>query len=86
MPGLQNVGLLSIQGQSHLEFRPDPEKCQRWGVQVADVINVAASAMGGQAVTQIVEGEKKFDLFDPLAGMAAQQRIVHPRYSRGRGQ
>ena len=62
VPGLQNVGLLSIQGQSHLEFRPDPEKCQRWGVQVADVINVAASAMGGQAVTQIVEGEKKFDL------------------------
>src|SRR5208282_4144912 len=28
--GLQDVELLSIQGQSHLEFRPDPEKCQRW--------------------------------------------------------
>ena len=62
VPGLQDVELLSIQGQSHLEFRPDPEKCQRWGVQVADVNNVAASALGGQAVTQMVEGEKRFDV------------------------
>ena len=62
VPGLQDVGLLSIQGQSHLEFRPDPEKCQRWGVQVADVNNVAASALGGQAVTQMIEGEKRFDV------------------------
>jgi cobalt-zinc-cadmium resistance protein CzcA len=62
VPGLEDVGLLSIQGQSHLEFRPDPEKCQRWGVQVADVNNVAASALGGQAVTQMIEGEKRFDV------------------------
>ena len=62
MPGLEDVGLLSIQGQSHLEFRADPEKCQRWGVQVADVNNVAASALGGQAVTQMIEGEKRFDV------------------------
>ena len=61
-PGLKDVGLFSILGQSHLEFRPDPEKCQRWGVQVADVNNVAASALGGQAVTQMIEGEKRFDV------------------------
>jgi len=30
VPGLEDVALLSIQGQSHLEFRADPEKCQRW--------------------------------------------------------
>ena len=62
IPGLEDVGLLSIQGQAHLEFRPDPEKCQRLGVQVADVNNVAASALGGQAVTQMIEGEKRFDV------------------------
>jgi len=62
VPGLEDVELLSIQGQSHLEFRPDPEKCQRWGVSVADVNNVAASALGGQAVTQMIEGEKRFDV------------------------
>jgi cobalt-zinc-cadmium resistance protein CzcA len=60
--GLEDVGVFNVLGQSHLEFRPDPEKCQRWGVQVADVNNVAASALGGQAVTQMVEGEKRFDV------------------------
>jgi cobalt-zinc-cadmium resistance protein CzcA len=62
IPGLEDVGVFNVLGQSHLEFRPDPEKCQRWGVQVADVNNVAASALGGQAVTQMIEGEKRFDV------------------------
>jgi heavy metal efflux system protein len=62
VPGLEDVGIFNVLGQSHLEFRPDPDKCQRWGVQVADVNNVAASALGGQAVTQMVEGEKRFDI------------------------
>ncbi len=48
VPGLEDVGVFNVLGQSHLEFRVDPEKCQRWGVQVADVNNVAASALGGQ--------------------------------------
>ncbi len=46
VPGLEDVGVFSILGQSHLEFRPDPEKCQRWGVQVADVNNVAGERLG----------------------------------------
>jgi len=62
VPGLEDVGVFNVLGQSHLEFRPDPDKCQRWGVQVADVNNVAASALGGQAVTQMIEGEKRFDV------------------------
>jgi cobalt-zinc-cadmium resistance protein CzcA len=28
--GIENVGILHVRGQSHLEFRVDPEKCQRW--------------------------------------------------------
>ena len=62
VPGLEDVGVFNVQGQSHLEFRVDPEKCQRWGVQVADVNNVAASALGGKALTQMIEGEKIFDV------------------------
>ena len=46
--GLEDVAVFNVLGQSHLEFRPDPEKCQRWGVQVADVNNVAASAWAGR--------------------------------------
>jgi cobalt-zinc-cadmium resistance protein CzcA len=60
--GIENVGIFHIRGQSHLEFRVDPIKCQRWGVQTADVNNVVQSALGAKALSQMVEGEKLFDI------------------------
>ena len=60
--GIVNVGIFEIRGQSNLEFRVDPEKCAKWGVQVADVNNVIASALGGKAMTTMIEGEKMFDV------------------------
>ncbi len=62
VPGLQDVGVFNVLGQSHLAFRVDPEKCQRWGVQVADVNNVVGSALGAKAMTEMIEGEKIFDV------------------------
>jgi cobalt-zinc-cadmium resistance protein CzcA len=62
IPGIENVGIFHIRGQSHLEFRVDPEKCQRWGVMTADVNNVVSSALGATAQTSMVEGEKRFDI------------------------
>ena len=35
---------------------------RKWGVQVADVNNVIASALGGKALTTMIEGEKLFDI------------------------
>jgi cobalt-zinc-cadmium resistance protein CzcA len=60
--GIEDVGIFHIRGQSHLEFRVDPIKCQRWGVQTADVNNVVQSALGAKALSQMVEGEKLFDI------------------------
>jgi cobalt-zinc-cadmium resistance protein CzcA len=60
--GIENVGVFHIRGQSHLEFRVDPEKCQRWGVMTADVNNVVSSALGAKAMSSMVEGEKLFDI------------------------
>ena len=62
VPGIVNVGIFHLQGTSHLEFRVDPEKCQKWGVATADVNNVVTSAMGGKAQSSMVEGEKLFDI------------------------
>jgi cobalt-zinc-cadmium resistance protein CzcA len=60
--GIENVGIFHIRGQSHLEWRVDPTKCQRWGVQTADVNNVVTSALGARALSSMVEGEKLFDI------------------------
>src|SRR5262249_47504808 len=56
------TGICRIMGQTNLEFRVDREKCKRWGVSVSDVNNVINSAVRGQAFTQMVEGEKFFDI------------------------
>jgi cobalt-zinc-cadmium resistance protein CzcA len=60
--GLENVFVFHIKGQSNLEFRADPDKCKVWGVTVADVNAVIRSAVGGQPFTQMIEGEKLFDI------------------------
>jgi cobalt-zinc-cadmium resistance protein CzcA len=60
--GIQEVGIFNIKGQSNLEFRVDLDKCARWGVAAADVNNLIQSAVGGKALTQMIEGEKIFDV------------------------
>jgi cobalt-zinc-cadmium resistance protein CzcA len=62
VPGVENVGVFSIQGQTNLEFCIDKEKCKRWGVSAADVNNVVQTALGGKALTTMIEGEKMFDV------------------------
>ena len=60
--GIENVGIFRIKGQANLEFAIDRNKCALWNVSVADVQEVLATAVGGKALTQVVEGERKFDV------------------------
>ena len=60
--GVANVGVFHVRGSSHLQFRVDPEKCEKWGVTTADVNNVVSSALGAKAMSSMVEGEKVFDI------------------------
>jgi cobalt-zinc-cadmium resistance protein CzcA len=62
IPGIQEVGIFNIMGQSNLEFRVDLDKCAKWGVSAADVNNLIQCAVGGKAQTSMVEGEKLFDV------------------------
>jgi cobalt-zinc-cadmium resistance protein CzcA len=62
VPGVQDVGVFRIKGQPNLEFTVDRPRCTFWGVSVADVENAIKIAVGGQAVTQMIEGEKTFDV------------------------
>lgn len=62
IPGVENASVFRNQGQSNLEFYVDRQKCARWGVSAADVQAVLQSAVGGKAVTEMIEGEKTFDV------------------------
>jgi heavy metal efflux system protein len=60
--GIKNVGLFHIVGQPNLVIRIDRKACARYGISVADVEAVVQVAIGGKAFTQMVEGEKLFDI------------------------
>jgi Cu/Ag efflux pump CusA len=62
LAGVAYAHIRHVLGRANLEFRVDPDKCARWGVRAADVNNAIALAVGGQRATQVVEGEKTFDL------------------------
>jgi cobalt-zinc-cadmium resistance protein CzcA len=60
--GIEDLGMFRSLGQPDVKIAPDRERCGRYGLNVGDVAAVVQAAIGGQAVTQVYEGEKKFDL------------------------
>ena len=62
VPGVKDLGVLHLLGQPNLIIEVDRQACARYGLKVGDVNNVVQAAIGGQAVTQVYEGERWFDL------------------------
>jgi cobalt-zinc-cadmium resistance protein CzcA len=62
VPGIESVGIFPIKGQSNLEFAIDREKCALWNVSVDQVQDALETAVAGKAFTEMVEGERKFDI------------------------
>jgi cobalt-zinc-cadmium resistance protein CzcA len=60
--GIEDLGLFRSLGQPNLLIVPDRALCARYGLNVGDVNAAVQAAVGGQAVTQVFEGEKRFDL------------------------
>ncbi len=60
--GIENVGLFHILGQPNMEITIDRQACARYGVNVADVEAAVQVAIGGKAFSQMVEGEKLYDI------------------------
>lgn len=62
VPGVKDLGIFRLTGQPNLLIQVDREASARYGLRVSDVNAVVQAAIGGQAVTQVYEGEKLFDL------------------------
>ena len=60
--GVKDLGIFRLVGQPNLLIQVDREAIARYGLQVTDVNAVVQAAVGGQAVTQVYEGERLFDL------------------------
>jgi cobalt-zinc-cadmium resistance protein CzcA len=62
VPGFTDLTVVRELGQPSLLVDVDRAKIARYGVNVADVETVVEAAVGGQAATQVIQGEKLFDL------------------------
>jgi len=62
VPGFTELTVVRELGQPSLLVDIDRDKIARYGINVADVETVVQTAVGGQAATQVVQGEKLFDL------------------------
>ncbi len=60
--GVTDLGQFHTLGQPDVRITPDRIACGRYGLNVGDVEAMVQAAIGGQAVTQVYEGEKHFDL------------------------
>jgi heavy metal efflux system protein len=60
--GIEDLAVFSSLGQPNVRITPDRAQCGRYGLNVGDVEAVIQAAIGGQVVTQVYEGEKRFDL------------------------
>jgi len=60
--GVEDLGLFRVIGQPNLNFSVDRDQAARYGLNVSDVQDAIQTAVGGNAVSQVLQGERRFDL------------------------
>ena len=61
-PGITEITVVKETGQPSLTIVPDRAKLARYGLNVSDINTLIGTAMGGQAATQVIQGERQFDM------------------------
>ena len=60
--GVEDLGLFRVIGQPNLTFSVDRQAAARFGINVADIQDAIQTAVGGNAVSQVLRGEARYDL------------------------
>jgi cobalt-zinc-cadmium resistance protein CzcA len=62
IPGIEDLALLRVIGQPNLNVAVDRDAAARYQINVMDVQDAVQSAVGGNTVSQVLEGEQRYDL------------------------
>ena len=62
IPGITEITVVRELGQPSLTITPDRDKLARYGLNVSDVNTMVETAIGGAAVSKVIQGERQFDL------------------------
>src|SRR5262249_43968854 len=61
--GVEDLAVEQSAGENHLEIDVDRDKIARYGLNIADVLEVAKIAIGGDEATEVLEGQRRFAIF-----------------------
>ena len=67
VPGIVDLATFKETGEPQIQVQINRNKVARYGLTIADVQDTVATAVGGQAFTQYLDGEKRFDVVVRLA-------------------
>ena len=62
IPGIEDLGVFRVLGQPNLNVTVDREAAARYQINVADVQDAIQTAVGGNALTQVLQQEARYDL------------------------
>jgi heavy metal efflux system protein len=62
IPGMHDVKLLRDFGQPNLDLSIDRRMAARFGINMADIQDAVQTAVGGNAVSQVLIGEQRYDV------------------------
>lgn len=68
-PGAADVQTEQISGEAQVVVRADRDNVARYGVNVADVMEVVSTAIGGKEVTNVLEGQRRFAVYLRVAAL-----------------
>ena len=60
--GVEDLGLFRLLGQPNLDFAVDRDQASRYGINVSDVQDAIQTAVGGNAISQVLIAEQRYDL------------------------
>ncbi len=60
--GIEDLGMFRVLGQPNLNVTVDRDQAARYQINVADVQDAIQTAIGGNALTQVLQGEARYDL------------------------
>jgi cobalt-zinc-cadmium resistance protein CzcA len=62
IPGMHDIKLLRDFGQPNLDITIDRRQAARFGINVTDIQDAVTTAVGGNAVSQVLIGEQRYDV------------------------
>jgi len=65
--GTRGVEMEQIGGEAQLAVRPDRDALARYGIPVAQVMDLVSDSIGGREAGQVIKGNERYDIYVRLA-------------------